>query len=443
MAPCLHSVCGRAVQQVNYLDGQSRLRLTFVENLCRFLARQGTPLERLPVVNDRVLDLCRLFSQVRKRGGMIAVSQNKQWSEIARAMNLKSGFGATLKQHYERILFCYELYKANEAEKKQSEDADKVKSEEEAGSVPIPPKEVPGETLPSKGKENGHGTNGLAATETKTSNGSQAAAEGTKSAKQALSSDVKRRESADKKADGKSSQGSGEGGSKSPEKKGSGGKAADGEESDSDSEFEFGYHDGNRYSLATYKAMADAWKAKLFGRGLGSVSEQDVEEKYWDVVLTPEEMVEVEYGSELHTTTHGSGFPTCGNTLNPLDQPHSSSAYCRSPWNLNNLNASTLLRHIRQDIPGILSPWVYVGMCMSSFCWHNEDHYLYSINYLWDGEPKQWYGCSGDDAEAFEQAMRELCRSLPLDADAKACASLLQALMGRASLCRGVRARAV
>jgi len=37
------------------------------------------------------------------------------------------------------------------------------------------------------------------------------------------------------------------------------------------------------------------------------------------VVASPEKMVEVEYGSELHTTTHGSGFPTSGNPLNPLD----------------------------------------------------------------------------------------------------------------------------
>lgn len=46
------------------------------------------------------------------------------------------------------------------------------------------------------------------------------------------------------------------------------------------------------------------------------------------------------------------------------------------------------------------------------FCWHNEDHYLYSINYLWEGEPKQWYGVSGDDAERFEAAMRDYAPEL-------------------------------
>eukprot|EP00292_Cryptomonas_paramecium_P021298 CAMPEP_0113693574 /NCGR_PEP_ID=MMETSP0038_2-20120614/19738_1 /TAXON_ID=2898 /ORGANISM="Cryptomonas paramecium" /LENGTH=161 /DNA_ID=CAMNT_0000615657 /DNA_START=72 /DNA_END=554 /DNA_ORIENTATION=- /assembly_acc=CAM_ASM_000170 len=63
-------------QQVNVLDGQARLRLTFVENLCRFMCKRGTPLERLPVVDYQVLDLCRLFREVTKRGGMAAVSED-------------------------------------------------------------------------------------------------------------------------------------------------------------------------------------------------------------------------------------------------------------------------------------------------------------------------------------------------------------------------------
>ena len=86
----------------------------------------------------------------------------------------------------------------------------------------------------------------------------------------------------------------------------------------------------------------------------------------------------MEYGSELHSTLHGSAFPSVGRALNPGDPAaHApaaagggggggSTAYTRSPWNLTNLNAHSLLRHVREDIPGVMSPWVYVGMLFRS-----------------------------------------------------------------------------
>lgn len=66
----------------------------------------------------------------------------------------------------------------------------------------------------------------------------------------------------------------------------------------------------------------------------------------------------------------------------------------------------SLFSNIRNDISGMMVPWLYVGKCFSTFCWHTEDHYSYSINYLHWGETKTWYGIPADNAEAFEQAMR-------------------------------------
>ena len=88
--------------------------------------------------------------------------------------------------------------------------------------------------------------------------------------------------------------------------------------------------------------------------------------------------------------------------------------YSREAWNLNNLPIlpNSLLRYIKSDISGMTVPWIYVGMIFSTFCWHNEDHYTYSINYQHFGHTKTWYGVPGDDAEKFEEAMRRAAPDL-------------------------------
>jgi histone demethylase JARID1 len=55
----------------------------------------------------------------------------------------------------------------------------------------------------------------------------------------------------------------------------------------------------------------------------------------------------------------------------------------------------------------MMIPWVYIGMVFSTFCWHIEDHYTYSINYHHWGETKTWYGVPDYSADKLEQVMQE------------------------------------
>lgn len=171
---------------------------------------------------------------------------------------------------------------------------------------------------------------------------------------------------------------------------------------------EFGFEEGGTYSLAEFQTKADEWKstyfrtqnAKVQGQEITSVGEGDVEKEFWRLVQDVNDTVEVEYGADIHSSTHGSAFPTLErNPCNP---------YSADPWNLNimPLLEDSLLRYIKTDISGMTVPWLYVGMCFSTFCWHNEDHYTYSINYQHFGETKTWYGVPGNHAEKFEDVMR-------------------------------------
>lgn len=173
---------------------------------------------------------------------------------------------------------------------------------------------------------------------------------------------------------------------------------------------QFGFEEGGLYSLKQFQEKAAAFKQGYFENKMPfdpilnchrPVTEDDVEQEFWRLVADLEETVEVEYGADIHCTTHGSGFPTIEkNPTNP---------YSTDPWNLNllPLHPESLFRHIKTDISGMTVPWVYVGMIFSTFCWHNEDHYSYSANYQHFGATKTWYGIPGEDAEKFENAMRE------------------------------------
>lgn len=76
-----------------------------------------------------------------------------------------------------------------------------------------------------------------------------------------------------------------------------------------------------------------------------------VEREFWRVVSSIDEDVTVEYGADLHSMDHGSGFPTKSSAhLYPGEQQ-----YADSHWNLNNLPVleGSVLGHINADISGM------------------------------------------------------------------------------------------
>lgn len=163
----------------------------------------------------------------------------------------------------------------------------------------------------------------------------------------------------------------------------------------------FGFEDGPKYTLTTFHTLADSYKQRWFSgcAQTSSPHNMGIEQEFWNIVEEGLSMhdVQVLYGADLPTIKHGSGF-----AVDPTD-PYSSH-----PWNLNVMPTlpGSLLRHLERTVSGLIAPWLYVGMLFAAFCWHNEDNYLYSINYMHWGSTKTWYGVPGRSAEAFEAVMR-------------------------------------
>ncbi|KAI3652370.1 hypothetical protein MP228_002695 [Amoeboaphelidium protococcarum] len=162
---------------------------------------------------------------------------------------------------------------------------------------------------------------------------------------------------------------------------------------------EYSFQIGQDMSLKEFYDHAQQFALKYSSvNNIDLKSEVEVEREFWKLAHTMADPTQVMYAADLATDQCGSGFP---NT----DQFDDKVQY--SGWYLQNLSKLSLLKHVEQDISGMVVPWMYIGMLFSAFCWHNEDHYSYSINYNHFGATKTWYGVPASDASKFEQVMSE------------------------------------
>ncbi|CAJ0932695.1 unnamed protein product, partial [Mesorhabditis belari] len=396
------------VQKLNEIEASVRERVSFYDKFLNYWKFQGIDV-RSPVVDNKYLDLYRLQEIVASLGGADDVTKNKQWQTVAKRLNIKTiQGGSKVKEHFFKLIHPYlskieesSIKRENESDGEEYEYCDGENAQQgmsmqsgkrrraagrmmAGGSIikNIEKKKKmhdPMESVYCTKCGKGDNENKLLLCETCDCSLHTFCCE-------PPLSNVPKNEwhcaecSADKVAVLNSN---------------------------------FGFYDANtKYNLISFADFANKFKKDYFRKPLEDVSLDEVEKEFWKNTWS-DKIVSVKYGADLRVDRVGSGFPRRCDNLGGVDH-REKQHYAAHAWNLNNLPVldDSVLSHIGSDIPGMMIPWVYVGMCFSTFCWHTEDHWTYSINYNHKGDRKVWYGISGADAEKFEKAVQSISPGL-------------------------------
>ncbi|TYI18047.1 hypothetical protein ES332_A07G063500v1 [Gossypium tomentosum] len=166
------------------------------------------------------------------------------------------------------------------------------------------------------------------------------------------------------------------------------------------------WQSGEYYTFQEFEAKAKSFERNYLKKysKKGTLSALEVETLFWKATVDKPAMVE--YANDMP----GSAFVP----LNPKKssgggrEAGEGATVGETPWNMRAVSRAkgSLLRFMKEEIPGVTSPMVYIAMLFSWFAWHVEDHDLHSLNYLHMGAGKTWYGVPRDAAVAFEEVVR-------------------------------------
>jgi len=163
------------------------------------------------------------------------------------------------------------------------------------------------------------------------------------------------------------------------------------------------WQSGEYYTLQQFEAKAKNFeKTYLKNRTKKSLSPLEIETLYWKA--NGDRPFSVEYANDMA----GSAFSPMKEKKTGEMVSGGAATVGDTAWNMRGVARAngSLLRFMKEDIPGVTSPMVYVAMMFSWFAWHVEDHDLHSLNYLHFGAAKTWYGVPRDAAAAFEEVIR-------------------------------------
>lgn len=179
-------------------------------------------------------------------------------------------------------------------------------------------------------------------------------------------------------------------------------------------ECENGFKESPSYNLKQFQQKADRFyevyfKTKnLIGDSETLVSENTVENEYWKL-LSNDSTFEVEYGSDIHTSIHGSPFFRPEKDIN--------NHHIQDPWNFNSLplNEKSFFRFIDTPISSLVQPWLFVGMIFSTQSWNFSDFYSYMVSYHHFGSTRTWYTVPEEDSEKFQELLISIIGKSQID----------------------------
>uniref|UniRef100_A0A8C6KKZ8 [histone H3]-trimethyl-L-lysine(4) demethylase n=1 Tax=Nothobranchius furzeri TaxID=105023 RepID=A0A8C6KKZ8_NOTFU len=434
------------VQRLNELEALTRVKLNFLDQIAKFWELQGSKI-RFPHVERKVLDLYQLSKIVSSEGGFETICKEKRWSKVSSRMGFPpgKGTGSLLRSHYERILYPYELFQSGATLTVSGDPPQFIQENKDPKGLKIfetSPRMVDLEIVSADDgfiKKQRHlkaqafaikmrprketlEVNfvsqiclSLASEAQKSPLGVKLFASSVPQIDLYLCLVCGRGDEEDRLllCDGCDDsyhtfclipplQDVPKGDWRCPKCVAECSKPREA----------FGFEQAVReYTLQSFGEMADNFKSDYFNMPVHMVPTELVEKEFWRLVSSIEEDVIVEYGADISSKEVGSGFPVKDGKRRLLGD---EEEYANSGWNLNNMPVleQSVLAHINVDISGMKVPWLYVGMCFSSFCWHIEDHWSYSINFLHWGEPKTWYGVPASAAEKLEAVMKKLAPEL-------------------------------
>uniref|UniRef100_A0A6N2KI02 JmjC domain-containing protein n=1 Tax=Salix viminalis TaxID=40686 RepID=A0A6N2KI02_SALVM len=163
------------------------------------------------------------------------------------------------------------------------------------------------------------------------------------------------------------------------------------------------WQSGETYTFQEFETKARTFEKnylKKFSKK-GALSPLEFETLYWKATL--DKPFSVEYANDMP----GSAFSPRKKDGQGGVAGEGMSVW-ETEWNMRGVSRAkgSLLRFMKEEIPGVTSPMVYIGMMFSWFAWHVEDHDLHSLNYMHMGAGKTWYGVPREAAVAFEEVVR-------------------------------------